>query len=144
MIPKPFQPDFYPPADCVDPNALYVGLPVYGWVTLDRATSDTKYQSHLGDKITEVLKGSQLLDRIKSRDHKGELREALQVIEHDFADAEVVGVLVNTVCQPRRVEVTVVDADGTRVTYRQNMEDEAAESWSKVCEYTPNGDRVAH
>ena len=121
-----------------------MGLPVYGWVTLDRATSDTKYQSHLGDKITEVLKGSQLLDRIKSRDHKGELREALQVIEHDFADAEVVGVLVNTVCQPRRVEVTVVDADGTRVTYRQNMEDEAAESWSKVCEYTPNGDRVAH
>jgi hypothetical protein len=75
---------------------------------------------------------------------KSAVKLALEAIEHDFDGADIVGVLINTVCVPRRVEVTVRYVDGCKATYRQNQDDEAAESWSKVCDYDVNNERITH
>jgi len=142
MMPKPFQPDFFPPSDTIDPELMYVGLPVHGWVLLTVAVSDPKYLEHLGP-LMEVIQGSELIERIdaSANNKKGAVKLALEAIEHDFDGADIVGVLVNTVCVPRRVEVTVRYSDGTKATYRQNQDDEASESWSKVCSYGVNSER---
>lgn len=143
IMPKPFQPDFFPPIDTIDPELMYVGLPVHGWVPLTVAVSgDPKYLEHLGP-LMEVIQGSELLERIDAAadSKKSAVKLALEAIEHDFDGADIVGVLVNTVCVPQRVEVTVRYADGTKTTYRQNPDDEAAESWSRVCGYDINGER---
>ena len=144
LMPEPYQPNFFPARETIDPSLMYVGLPVYGWVLLTVAVSDPKYLEHLGP-LMEVIQGSELLQRLDAAtamSNKGAVKLALEAIEHDFDDADIVGVLVNTVCVPHRVEVTIRYADGTKTTYRQNPDDEAAESWSKVCNYDLNGERL--
>ena len=139
MAPKPYQPESFPARETVDPELMYVGLPVYGWVPLTAAVSNPKYLEHLGP-IMEVVQGSELLERIDAAtaSEKSAVKLALEAIEHDFEGADIVGVLVNTVCVPQRVEVTVRYADGCKATYRQNQDDEAAESWSRVISYDIN------
>ena len=143
MVPKPYQPDSFPDRETIDPELMYVGLPVHGWIPLTVAVSDPKYLDHLGP-LMEVIQGSELIERIdaSANSKKSAVKLALEAIEHDFDGADIVGVLINTVCTPQRVEVTVRYADGCKATYRQNPDDEAAESWSRVCGYGINGERL--
>ena len=144
MIPKPFQPEFFPARADIEPGVNYIGLPLHGWVPLDEATSDSKYLDGIVETgpLMEIIPGAELLERIDAAaSSKSAVKLALEAIAHDFEESDVVGVLVNTVSVPRRVEVTVRYADGCLATYRQNQHDEAAESWSKVCGYDINRER---
>ena len=142
---EPFQPDFFPARAGIDPELKYIGLPIHGWVPLDEATSDSKYLDGIVETgpLMEIILGAELLERIDAAAgiKKSAVKLALEAIAHDFEGAEIVGVLVNTVSVPRRVEVTVRYADGCLATYRQNPDDEAAESWSMVCGYDINRER---
>ena len=133
-----YQPNFFPTRENIDPEIMYVGLPIHGWVPLKEAVSHPKYFYHFNNTI-ECVTGYDLIERIDV--NKSAVKLALDAIEHDFRDADIVGLLVNTVCVPRRVEVTVRYEDGTKTTYRQNQDDEAAEAWEKVCSYSVDGSR---
>jgi hypothetical protein len=61
-----YKPSRLPDSDGIDPDALYVGLPKYGWITLDRATSDPQYLDALTDQLIEAVKGEELLRRIEA------------------------------------------------------------------------------